>query len=175
MNFFNLKNLCFSCFLISVLTCFSLAQTTESGNLPNRQGAAKIVKTEFDENKTDASPVKSDNSAGLPLSVPADSTGKNAAAVNPPKVNPDTLRHLSLDNAIDLLTQNNLSVVAARYSVDLARAQTIIAGLRPSATVTVSATQFKFPYSFLHPQTFAPAIVATTPPPISATRLNTTA
>jgi cobalt-zinc-cadmium efflux system outer membrane protein len=60
---------------------------------------------------------------------------------------PATTR-LSLQSATDLLIKNNLSVIAARYNVDILRAQRIAAGLRPSPTMTLSATQFAIPRIF---------------------------
>lgn len=60
-------------------------------------------------------------------------------------------RSLSLQKAIDLLIANNLAVVAARYNVDILRAQRIAAGLRPNPTMTVSATQFTLPRNLQHP------------------------
>ncbi len=55
---------------------------------------------------------------------------------------------LSLQTATDLLIKNNLPVIAARYNVDILRAQRIAAGLRPSPTMTFSATQFAIPRVF---------------------------
>src|SRR5260370_236615 len=55
---------------------------------------------------------------------------------------------LSLQSATDLLIKNNLSVIAARYNVDILRAQRIAAGLRPNPTMTFSATQFVIPRVF---------------------------
>ena len=58
---------------------------------------------------------------------------------------------LSLQSATDLLIKNNLSVIAARYNVDILRAQRIALGLRPRPGITVSATQFAVPGVFRHP------------------------
>ena len=58
---------------------------------------------------------------------------------------------LSLQSATDLLIKNNLSVIAARYNVDILRAQRIAAGLRPSPTVIFSANQFAIPRVFRIP------------------------
>jgi len=55
---------------------------------------------------------------------------------------------LSLQTATDFLIKNNLSVIAARYNVDILRAQRIAAGLRPNPTMTFSATQFAIPRLF---------------------------
>jgi outer membrane protein, heavy metal efflux system len=55
---------------------------------------------------------------------------------------------LSLQAATDLLISNNLPVIAARYNVDILRAQRIAAGLRPNPTMTFSATQFAIPRVF---------------------------
>jgi outer membrane protein, heavy metal efflux system len=78
----------------------------------------------------------------------------NSRAAFPPKVNPDSLRHLSLDQAIDLLTRNNLNVIASRYNVDIAKAQQLFAALRPGASVTVSVTQLTIPRLFQNPKEF---------------------
>ena len=88
------------------------------------------------------------NASTLP-SLPAETN--EPRAINPPQVSPNTLRHLSLTAATDLLIQNNLPTVAARYNVNLAQAQRLVAGLRPAPSVTVSATQFTFPRNFAHP------------------------
>ena len=58
---------------------------------------------------------------------------------------------LSLRAATDLLIKNNLPVIAARYNVDILRAQRIAAGLRPNPTMTFSATQFAIPRVFHTP------------------------
>ena len=160
MNFLNLKKLYFSSFLISAAFLTGLAtasaQTAELQSSTGAKEAAKIVKTDFDENQSADSAIKPADSVDLPPSPPSIySIAKNEkTAINPPKVDADTLRHLSLDSALNLLTQNNLSVIAARYNVNLAQAQRIISGLRPPASITVSATQFNFPQSFRHPQNF---------------------
>ena len=81
--------------------------------------------------------------AQIPLSSdPA--IGPNQRAIGASQV---TTR-LSLESATDLLIKNNLSVVAARYNVDIFRAQRIAAGLRPNPTVTFSAEQFAIPRVF---------------------------
>src|SRR5262249_6541675 len=48
-------------------------------------------------------------------------------------------RNLTLDRAEEILLQNNLTIVAARYGVDIARAQRLGASLRPNPIVTFSA------------------------------------
>src|SRR5215831_1082906 len=58
---------------------------------------------------------------------------------------------LTLQTATDLLIANNLALVAARYNVDILRAQRIAAGLRPHPSLTFSATQFTIPRVFIHP------------------------
>lgn len=58
---------------------------------------------------------------------------------------------ITLQSATDLLIAHNLSVVSARYSVDILRAQRIAAGLRPNPTLTFSATQFTLPRNLLNP------------------------
>lgn len=153
MNFFNYKKIFFSQFLIIVSASFSAAtaQSPVSVKTPEPQNSAQAVRREFYAGKT----VNPSREAASSPDLPPHSVRKTeATAINPPKVDANALRHLSLENAIDLLTQNNLSVIAARYNVNLAQAQRLVAALRPPATVTVSATQFKFPSSFLHPQTF---------------------
>ena len=60
-------------------------------------------------------------------------------------------RPLTLQAATDLLIANNLALVAARYNVDILRAQRIAAGLRPHPSLTFSATQFTIPRVFIHP------------------------
>src|SRR5499427_5953128 len=60
-------------------------------------------------------------------------------------------RPLSLQSATDLLIANNLAVVAARYNVDILRAQRIAAGLKPHPNLTFSATQFTIPRVIQHP------------------------
>src|SRR5260370_19266628 len=74
-------------------------------------------------------------------------TGPNQAVIAPSQ--PTT--RLSLQSATDLLIKNNLSVIAARYNVDILRAQRIAAGLRPRPSITVSATQLAVPGVFQHP------------------------
>jgi cobalt-zinc-cadmium efflux system outer membrane protein len=51
-------------------------------------------------------------------------------------------RQLSLEVAEQLLVQYNLAIVAARYGVDNARAQRLIAAVRPNPTLTLGAEQF---------------------------------
>jgi len=63
-----------------------------------------------------------------------------------------TTAPLSLDTATNLLINNNLAVVAARYNVDILRAQRIAAGLRPNPTLTFSATQLTIPRVLRHPR-----------------------
>jgi cobalt-zinc-cadmium efflux system outer membrane protein len=58
---------------------------------------------------------------------------------------------LSLQTATDLLIKNNLPVIAARYNVDILRAQRMTAGLRPNPTMTFTATQFAIPRVFQLP------------------------
>src|SRR5215813_6013211 len=63
-------------------------------------------------------------------------------------------RRLTLQSATDLLIANNLVVVAARYNVDILRAQRIAAGLRPHPNLTFSATQFTIPRVLQNPSEF---------------------
>lgn len=58
--------------------------------------------------------------------------------------NEDIPRKLSLEKAEQILLQKNLTLTAARYGVDVARAQRLIAGLRPNPTITFGAEQFDF-------------------------------
>jgi cobalt-zinc-cadmium efflux system outer membrane protein len=51
-------------------------------------------------------------------------------------------RQITLDAAEDILLRNNLTIVAARYGVDVVRAQRLVASLRPNPIVTLSAEQF---------------------------------
>ena len=51
-------------------------------------------------------------------------------------------RQLTLETAEQLLVQNNLAVIAARYGVDNARAQRLIAAVRPNPTLTLGAEGF---------------------------------
>lgn len=79
------------------------------------------------------------------------STNSPAPSGSPPARSPT---RLSLQSATDLLIKNNLTVIAARYSVDILRAQRIAAGLRPNPSLTFSATQFTIPRVFEHPREF---------------------
>lgn len=54
----------------------------------------------------------------------------------------DVPRQLTLEAAEQLLVQYNLAVVAARYGVDTARAQRLIASVRPNPTLTLGAEAF---------------------------------
>ncbi len=67
----------------------------------------------------------------------------NAASTS--TVSSSAPQRLSLDTAVNSLIENNLAVAAARYGIDIQRAQRIAAGLRPSPSITFSATQFAFP------------------------------
>ena len=59
---------------------------------------------------------------------------------------------LTLQAAVDALVARNLPVMAARYNVDLFRAQRVAAALKPEPTVTVAATQLTLPRVLSHPQ-----------------------
>ena len=65
------------------------------------------------------------SSAQTPTAVPPSSQATQAVSEE------DQLRHLTLQRATDLLIANNLSVIAARFNVDILRAQRIAAGLKP--------------------------------------------
>src|SRR5262245_7272888 len=54
----------------------------------------------------------------------------------------DVPKQLTLEVAEQLLVQYNLAIVAARYGVDNARAQRLIAAVRPNPTLTLGAEQF---------------------------------
>ena len=91
-------------------------------------------------------------SASMPKLLIPPISKNEAMAVNPPKVDAGTLTHLSIDRAIEMLIRNNLSVIAAGYNVDLAKAQKLVAALRPAASVTISATQIKIPNLLQRPR-----------------------
>jgi cobalt-zinc-cadmium efflux system outer membrane protein len=74
--------------------------------------------------------------------------------VDPGSQNSDQPLRLTLQKATDLLIANNLAVIAARYNVDILRAQRIAAGLRPHPSLTASATQFTIPRVFQNPREF---------------------
>jgi len=65
---------------------------------------------------------------------------------------PEPRQHLSLQAATEALVARNLSVIAARYNVDLFRAQRVAAALKPDPTVVVSAAGFTLPRVLEHPQ-----------------------
>jgi outer membrane protein, heavy metal efflux system len=54
----------------------------------------------------------------------------------------DIPRQLTLAHAEQFLLQHNLAVIAARYGVDNARAQLLIAAVRPNPTLTLGAEAF---------------------------------
>jgi outer membrane protein, heavy metal efflux system len=58
---------------------------------------------------------------------------------------------LSLERAVEALVSRNLPVIAARYNVDLFRAQRVAAALKPDPTIVVSATQLTLPRVLTHP------------------------
>ncbi len=150
------ETLYFSCCLI-LLTSFATvsAQTVDLQSPLSSQNKTKGIKPEFPPtNSEDSLLVPAEFSPSVPPPLHNSKAVNEAKAVNPPKVDADTLRHLSLDKAIDLLTQNNLNVIASRFNVDLAMAQKLVAGLRPSASVTVSVTQLTVPRVFRTPSEF---------------------
>ena len=59
---------------------------------------------------------------------------------------------LTIQAAIDALVNRNLPLMAARYNVDLFRAQRVAAALKPEPTVVVSATQLTLPRVLAHPR-----------------------
>jgi cobalt-zinc-cadmium efflux system outer membrane protein len=74
--------------------------------------------------------------AQIPIPVAA------AGALPPEPQHARIPRQITLDRAEDILLQNNLTIIAARYGVDLARASRLVASLRPNPIVTLSAEQF---------------------------------
>lgn len=76
--------------------------------------------------------------AGLPVRL----RGQSAPASTP----------LRLEPSLDLLVDRNLPVIAARYNIDVFRAQRVAAGLKPDPTVVVSATQLSIPRVVTHPE-----------------------
>ena len=59
---------------------------------------------------------------------------------------------MSLQAALDALVAKNLSVMAARYNIDLFRAQRVAAALKPDPTIVVSATQLTIPRVLTNPR-----------------------
>jgi outer membrane protein, heavy metal efflux system len=76
------------------------------------------------------------------ITVPVSTAASSVA----PKV--DVPRQLTLNKAEEILLQNNLTVTAARYGVEVARAQRLIASLRPNPTVTFGGEQFDIGHPF---------------------------
>lgn len=72
-----------------------------------------------------------------------------AAAASAP-ARAEVPRQLTLPRAEEILLANNLALTAARYGVDIARAQRLIASLKPNPTVTLGAEQFDFAHPLLH-------------------------
>jgi cobalt-zinc-cadmium efflux system outer membrane protein len=63
-----------------------------------------------------------------------------AASTSLPRV--EVPRQLSLERAEEILLSNNLTLNAARYGIEVARAQRLVASLRPNPTLTFGAEQF---------------------------------
>jgi cobalt-zinc-cadmium efflux system outer membrane protein len=61
-------------------------------------------------------------------------------------------RRLSLQTATEALIAKNLTVMAARYNIDLFRAQRVAAALKPASTVVLSANQFAIPRVISQPR-----------------------
>jgi cobalt-zinc-cadmium efflux system outer membrane protein len=57
-------------------------------------------------------------------------------------------RQLTLEKAEEILLRTNLTVTAARYGVEIARAQRLIASLRPNPTITFGSEQFDIGHPF---------------------------
>ncbi len=133
VNVSNSKALYFRIFLIAA-TAGIFATTATVGQAPDIRN-----------------PAPNDTSARLPPRPYEVADKTKSRAVNQPKAKSDTIKHLSLDSAVDLLTRNNLSVIAARFNVNMAEAQKLVAGLRPQASLTVNLTNFTIPRVFQHP------------------------
>src|SRR5215471_9485385 len=74
-------------------------------------------------------------------------TGQTTRPALPPRTSPaqpaaEVPRQLTLDKAEEILLQNNLAIIAARYGVDIARAQRLTASVRPNPTLTLGGEQF---------------------------------
>src|SRR5215831_980494 len=80
----------------------------------------------------------------LPKTNPASATASMPAAPQRARIP----RNLTLDRAEEILLQNNLTIVAARYGVDIARAQRLVASMRPNPTLTLGAEQFDVGHPF---------------------------
>jgi cobalt-zinc-cadmium efflux system outer membrane protein len=72
------------------------------------------------------------------------------AAAGAPQRGGDIPRQLTLERAEELLIQNNLAIIASRYGVDIARAQRLLASLKPNPTLSVSAEQFSLTNPLSH-------------------------
>ena len=62
------------------------------------------------------------------------------------------IQPLTLEAATEALVARNLTVMAARYNVDVFRAQRVAAALKPATTVVISANQFAFPRLISQPR-----------------------
>src|SRR5262245_57109420 len=87
--------------------------------------------------------------ASLPLVLTLTFSATGLAESAPPQA-----RRISLQSAMDSLVAKNLTVLAARYNVDLFRAQRVAAALKPHPTVVFIANQFTIPRNTAHPQYF---------------------
>src|SRR5262249_46953552 len=74
----------------------------------------------------------------LPKTNPASATAAMPAAPQRARIP----RQITLDKAEDILLQNNLTIIASKYGVDLARASRLVASLKPNPIVTFGAEQF---------------------------------
>src|SRR5258708_35826588 len=72
------------------------------------------------------------------IPIPQPST----AALPPAPQRAKIPRQVTLDAAEEILLQNNLTIVAARYGVDIARAQRLVASLHPNPVLTFSSELF---------------------------------
>lgn len=81
---------------------------------------------------------------------PSTSPGSPPAPGGEPQRGGDIPRQLTLERAEELLIQNNLAIIASRYGVDIARAQRLLASLKPNPTLSVSAEQFSLTNPLSH-------------------------
>jgi len=72
---------------------------------------------------------------GQSSTVPSSRVSTTSAQVDVP-------RQLTLEAAEQLLVQQNLAVASAHYGVDNARAQRLVAAVRPNPTLTLGAEGF---------------------------------
>lgn len=138
----------FAALLIIFSQRFAVAQESKTLLTPSATKAADAtINSPRDTDASDGSSIKDDFS----------SANATAASVAAPS-------RLTLEAATDLLIKNNLNVIAARYNVDILRAQRIAAALRPNPTLTASVTQLTIPRIFRAPR----YLFKTDPDPVAA-------